>query len=76
MESLFTLLDSFGLHESSKLDERLATWGDEEFHRFFNSYSEAAKSRPLVVSTGLGSTDVFPDSSSGTIPLELIRQGS
>ena len=74
MESLFSLLDSFGLNEPSRVGDRLATWGDEEFQRFFDSYTEAAKSRPLVVPTGLGSTDVFPDSVSGTIPLELIRQ--
>lgn len=74
MNNLFSLLDSFGLNEPSSLGERLANWGDEEFQRFFDAYSESAKNRPLVVPSGLGSTDVFPDSASGPIPLELIRQ--
>ena len=73
--SLFSLLDSFGLDEPSRIGERLASWRGEEFQRFFDAYSEAARKRPLVIRhSGSGTTDVFPDSASGTVPVPLIRQ--
>ena len=74
MDNIFSLLDSFGLNDPPRLGERLLEWGEEEFQRFFEGYSESAKTRPIVMPSGLGSTDVFPDSASGPIPLELIRQ--
>src|SRR4051812_4215572 len=70
----YEILDSFGLNDPSKIADRLSEWGDEEFQRFFDAYSEKAKNRPLVSPAGNGSTDVFPDSAAGPIPLELIRQ--
>jgi len=74
MDNPFLLLDSFGLSNQSTIVERLSAWGEEEFERFFDAYSQSALTRRLIVPSGLGSTEVFPDSASGTVPLGLIRQ--
>lgn len=74
MDNLFALLDSFGLTDPATLGGRLKDWGDEEFRKFFDTYAESARSQPLIVRSGLGSTEVFPDSATGAVPLALIRQ--
>lgn len=52
----------------------LEQWADVEFQRFFETYDDVAKKRPLAFAGEPGTTNVYPDSIAGWVPRTLIAQ--
>ena len=67
------LLDEFGILPRKVLS-RVKGWTDSEFGKFFLAYRKSRLEEPMVSAGEAGSTDIFPDSVSGNIPIPLIKK--
>ncbi|MFH1920081.1 MAG: hypothetical protein ABIP48_09380 [Planctomycetota bacterium] len=73
MTRILDVLDGFGF-SPTQVKDRVKDWRDEDFERFFAEYVKAVREQDLVRFADRGSTDVFPDSVSGRLPIAVIRQ--
>ena len=73
MTTILEVLDGFGPSPTTVTD-RVKKWGDKEFDRFFEDYLTVCRDQRLIEVADRGSTDVFPDSVAGRLPLSVIRQ--
>ena len=67
------ILDEFGI-TPRKVMSRIGEWTDSEFVNFFAAYRKSRLEEPMVTASEAGSTDIFPDSVSGNIPIRLIKK--
>lgn len=67
------LLKSYGL-SNNRVKSRIKDWKEEQLEQFFSDYMNVIREQDLVQLADRGSTDVFPDSVGGRLPLTMIRQ--
>lgn len=70
---ILEILESFGL-SSNQVKNRIKDWKEDNFERFFTDYIDSVRTQELVQLADRGSTDVFPDSIGGRLPITMIRQ--
>lgn len=73
MKDLYSYLGSYGLNERGKAQKRLARFSEQKLTTFLQDYLDLARKRPIVKRADPGVLDIFPDSYSDPLPLQMTR---